>query len=196
MSLIRVTAPAVLPVTERSVWDFLRLSLGGEVPPDSADVRTLIEAAADTLDGAEGWLGRALVTQTWVLRLDEFPHSNIDLPLPPLRTVDSVAYLDTSGTETTLSADRYHATGVGDFGRLVPVTSWPATARRPEAVRITFTCGYGDGPDAVPEPIKVTLRQMVALTYDTRTPMNIGNIVNRLPDMGLDALARFKVWSF
>lgn len=200
MTLVRVTPPSMLPVTEESVWDFLRLDISGSPaePVDRAEVLRLIRAGTDALDGADGWLGRALVRQTWRLALDAFPRWEIALPLPPLRSVDSVVYLDTSGTETTLSADQYHVAGVDGDGRLVPVTSWPSAADRPEAVRITFTCGYsGDGGSPedlaanVPAPIKDAIRRMVADAYECRTTVTFSH-PHTIP--GAADLSRFRVW--
>jgi uncharacterized phiE125 gp8 family phage protein len=56
---------------------------------------------------AEGWAesitGRALITQTWQLRLPYFPPSGgrITIPNPPLQSISSITYVDPNGDEQT-----------------------------------------------------------------------------------------------
>ena len=61
-----VTAPAQEPVTLAEAKERLRIT------GDSfdADLHSLLRAARQEIDGSSGWLGRALITQTWDLVLD------------------------------------------------------------------------------------------------------------------------------
>src|ERR1017187_7840771 len=72
MSLILVTGPAVEPLTAAEAK--ARLNIGDEISDDV--MKSLISASRNMIDGRDGWLGRALVTQTWDLVLDRFPTSN------------------------------------------------------------------------------------------------------------------------
>lgn len=141
---------------------------------DDAFIQSLISSATKNIDGGDGWLGRALVTQEWEMRLDGFL-SEIRIPLPPLISIDSVKYIDTDGAEQTLAGSAYETvTGGAWCSYLRPVygTVWPAVRCERGAVRIAFTAGYGDAAD-VPEPIKHAVKLMAAHWYRQRETVAI-----------------------
>lgn len=151
-------------------------------------IAALIEAAVAQIDPAGGgWLGRAIRPQTWELRSNGFPcyyigcgysrdfHRayELELPYPPLISVDSVKYDDGNGVEQTLVEDvGFRVFGLGSIGKasIAPVYggSWPSSVRcDPESVRIRFTSGYptdfGNSPptDILPAPIKQAVLLMI-----------------------------------
>lgn len=137
-------------------------------------IAALIDAAVSQIDPAGGgWLGRALRPQTWELRGDGFPWYSIELPYPPLISVDSVKYDDGDGVEQTLiEGVGFRVIGLGGRNRaeIAPIYNgyWPSSVRcDSESVRIRFTAGYpissGDSPsvDALPQPIKQAVLLMV-----------------------------------
>ena len=158
MMLTRVTAPAESPVT----LDEAR----AHCKADAADDTTLqiyLDAAVSHLDGAEGTLGRCLVTQTWDMKLDGFD-GTINVPLPTLQTVTSVKYLDTAGVEQTVSPSSYTVAGQ----RIVPSDAgWPSTDDVPHAVTVRFVAGYGLAV-AVPAAIKAAILLFVGDSYANR----------------------------
>ncbi len=98
MSLIRITPPATEPISLEDARRRLHEDALGAPPvsPHDPDISAMIKAAREYLDGSSGILGRALVEQTWELRLDQFPGcwgwpggAAIEIPLPPLRPVES-----------------------------------------------------------------------------------------------------------
>lgn len=114
--------------------------------------------------------GRAFVTQTWKLYLDGFPKAldPLYLPFPPCQSVSSVQYYDGDGTLQTLSGSAYFSALKGDSPRLVPVDSWPSTqSRRPQAVIVTFVCGYGAAAD-VPADIKAAVKLILGSRWANR----------------------------
>ncbi|NFV80001.1 head-tail connector protein [Magnetospirillum aberrantis] len=190
MSLILITAPAVEPISLDEAKAHLRVT-GTD---DDALIGGFIAAARQNLDGRDGWLGRALMPQTWELRLDAFP-AEITVPLPPLREIVSVKYIDLDGAEQTLDPALYQVVA-GEPARIVPAHGqvWPSTRRQPDAVRVQFDAGYDDAA-AVPAPIKAATLLHVGTLYRDRETVNIGNIVNDLPTFSL-LLSPFRVWSF
>jgi uncharacterized phiE125 gp8 family phage protein len=161
--LIRTVAPAaaLFSVEDAKAWL--------HVDADDSDDRIefLIEAATAFLDGFDGYLGRALVTQTWALHLPAFPGcGQIAIPLRDLIAVTSVTYKDGAGATQTLSSASYHVLD-GRQSRLVLVDgqSWPTTAIQPRAVTVTFTCGYGGATD-VPKAILAAAKRMIEILYD------------------------------
>jgi uncharacterized phiE125 gp8 family phage protein len=136
------------------------------------------DAAVQLLDAASrGWLGRALSLQTWELRLDAFPlrddgsSASIPLPFPPLRSVTSIKYDDSSGTEQTLDPSSYRIAG-GDVAAVSTVygVAWPSARYAEESVRIRFACGYGDDEGATPLPAAIisALLLMIGDLYEFR----------------------------
>lgn len=158
----------------------------------------------------EKTLGRALVAQTWELRLPNFPAYGdaIELPIPPLQSVESVTYTDTFGDTATLAPAAYQVCGVGGEqpGCIVPAygLSWPEVRRQPEAVTIRFIAGYQDDgaspPDLaanVPPPIKAAMLAMVADLFQNRETVSTDeSYAVPMPAVPKALLAPYKVWKF
>ncbi|HYH39911.1 MAG TPA: head-tail connector protein [Azospirillum sp.] len=201
MSLTLVSAAPAYPVTLAEAKAHLRL----DTSDDDALVDALIAAATAHLDGRDGWLGRALVQQTWDLKLHRFP-GVIDVPLPPLQSVTSITYLDSNNVSQTLATSKYQVDGNGQWrARIKPAygETWPSTYDAWNAVTVRFVAGYEPGSGSptdyaenVPQPIKHALLLLISHWYENRAPVNIGNIVSALP-MTVDALlAPYRVMSF
>jgi uncharacterized phiE125 gp8 family phage protein len=176
VTLTLVTPPAAEPILIADARAHLRLdATGSPTPshPDDALVLSLVKAARQHLDGRDGVLGRALITQTWRLDLPEFPRSGeaIALPLPPLVSVGSIAYTDTAGDTQTLSALLYDVVAGGwGPGMVRPVHGayWPATRAQSDAVRITFTAGYGAAGSDLPAPLVAAMKLHLGVLYENR----------------------------
>lgn len=145
MALQRIAAPAAEPVSLAEAKVHLRVIHDAE----DASISRMIRAAREHLDGRDGILGRALVTQTWELVMDSFPVGPIQIPLPPLQSITSVKYLDADGQEQTLATSDYVVDVASEPGWIAPVDVWPVTFDTVNAVRIRFVAGYGDA-SAVP----------------------------------------------
>lgn len=159
-----MTAPVLEPVTTDEVKAQCRVT-------GSADdwlIAGMVKAVRQSLEGRDGWLGLALVTQTWDYKLNEFPAGSIDLPLPPLASVISVAYRDEDGAPQTFSSGSYTVTGVGLPGggaiALAEGESWPATDGTAECVTVRFVAGLAQAD--VPEAIKLGIKLLVEDQYD------------------------------
>lgn len=183
MNLIRISPPAALPLSLAEVKALAGLE--GLDESEDARIAAYLRAAVERVEGPDGWIQRALITQTWALRLDAFPgtltyrpgfiwrgefcptHLEIELPLPPLQSVTSITYLS-GGVEETLDTSAYQVAGIGDRNkaRLRPAVSWPTTDDIADAVMITFVAGYGDSWNDVPEVIRQAITLMVQGFYD------------------------------
>lgn len=179
MALIRTVAPAELPVLIQEVKDFLHVTGSGE----DAQILTMMFEAVDLLDGPGGILNRALVTQTLTATWDRFPGAGfvygggcgVDLPLPPLRSVSSISYVDTDGAAQTLSSSVYRVLNAGaEFTRgrveLAYGQSWPSTRDQAQAVTVTFAAGFG-ARNAVPRRYGALIKQIVKEAFDQRMPI-------------------------
>jgi uncharacterized phiE125 gp8 family phage protein len=182
--LTRTVAPAEALITLADARLQCRVDTWGSPPVNEEDPLLLpyIQGATEELDGIDGWLNRALVTQTWRLTLNCFPGRPIKLPLPPLQSVTSVVYDAPDGTATTLDAAEYRVITVTDPGMVEAVTSWPSIKDQLGAVRITYVAGYGDAED-VPEIIRNYIRARVAQLYQFREQAVAGVTVAPVPYM-------------
>ena len=91
---------------------------------------------------------RAWLNQTWKLTLQRFPDCRfIVLPRPPLVSVTSVAYVDSSNVSQTLVANTDYVVRTNSRpGKIVLAKSksWPDTEpEEMEAVTITYIAGHG-----------------------------------------------------
>ena len=195
MSLTLITPPADEPVALADAKAFLRV----EHTADDALIEEFLAAARRRYDGREGQLGRALVTQTWELRLDAFPAGEIEVPLPPLQSIDSVSFVAPGGTSMSLTEGTdFRADTYSEPGRISPIDGWPKTADRLNAVTIQFTAGYG-APADVPHQLKTAILQTVATWYDTSRASVVVDMgrPRAVPQTGDDLARDFKVaWVF
>ena len=163
MSITRTAVPSAEPVTRVEAKLHLRIDHTDE----DATIDDLIRVARDLV---EHDTGRALITQTWVLRLDAFPDT-IELPRPPLQSVTSVEYVDTAGDTQTLTADTdYTVDKYPCLGRIVPAyaQSWPTTRDVVNAVVVTYVAGYGDNARDVPQPLQQAMKLLIGEGFENR----------------------------
>jgi uncharacterized phiE125 gp8 family phage protein len=154
MRLILISGPAIEPLTAAEAKE--RLNIGSEVSDEVMDA--YITAARQRIDGADGYLGRALITQTWQYKDDTFPtddNGRIYIPLPPLQTV-TINYLDSTGSPITLVDGVDYRLVQAQRPYILPLTSWPSVTGI-DGVTIEFVAGYGDAGTDVPEPIRTAI---------------------------------------
>lgn len=176
MSLELVTPPTAEPVTVDEVKTHLRIDNDAE----DVYIGLLISAARGY---AETYLRRQLCTATWKLRMDCFPCGAIQVPLPPLQSVTTLAFTDSSGSPATLTENTHFTKDIySEPARIVPAygRTWPATYGVPNAVTLTFVAGYGDAT-AVPPEIRYGILLLVAEMYDKREPTVTGSIIANVP---------------
>lgn len=180
--LTLTSAAAEEPVTTAEAKSWLRV--------DHSSDDTLVAALVAAARGlCERITGRAFVTQTWRLTLDQFPfgwagwgflgqgtppaefpgRGAIRVPKAPLQSVSSIQYYDLSDTLQTLASTTYDVDAAHDPGRITLAFGqvWPVTRPKPGAVRITFVAGYG-AASAVPQEIKHAVMLTVARWYENR----------------------------
>lgn len=213
MLLELATPPAGEPVT----LDEAKAQCRVEIADDDALISSLIVAARRA---CENEVRRSFVTQTWDLTLDRFPWRVVGgvldpwafpsdrawldrialpgsgalyLPRPKLQSVDAITYLDAVGVTQTLDPSAYRVVA-GTPGLVEPAygTTWPAIRPASGAVTIRFTAGYGDAA-AVPEPVKLAIKMLVAHWYENREPVIVGTISAELP-FAVKALLATEDW--
>lgn len=164
---------------------------------DGADEDALIgRLIGMATEQAEARTGRVLVTQKLRLTLDAFPGDSLEVPCPPLASVQEVSYLDAAGARTVLANTEYQVITDELVGRLLPAwgKSWPACRATPGSVRVDFTAGYGAAA-AVPESIRSWILLAIGTLYSQREAIITGTIVAELPRTFWDGLLDpHRVW--
>lgn len=141
-----------------------------------------IEAAIRTYTAeAEGVTNRAILEQTWRLKLDRFPDA-IELQRPPLLQVVHVKFVDAAGEKQTLDPQHYEVDGQSEPGYIVPAPNraWPMTADKINAVEVEIRCGYGIDHTAVPDSIRGFIRARVAEQFSTGKHADNPNVTRLL----------------
>ena len=184
MGLKLVTLPEVEPVTLEEAKAHLRL----DSDADDAYVSALVTAARERV---ELFLRRALITQVFEYTLDGFPASPariyatsvIDLPRPPLQSVESIKYIDTAGNVQTIAPEDYVAdASSNEIGRVALAWNrfWPITRCSINSVIIQFTAGYGDAGEDVPQAIRQGILIEVSNLYENREDVVVGQAISML----------------
>jgi uncharacterized phiE125 gp8 family phage protein len=140
---------------------------------DDAEDELIADLVSSATHYAQEALGQQFVTASYTGYLNAFPAAPyIEVDYPPLQSVENVKYLDTSGTEQTLSASYYDVDIVRKPGRinLAYGCDWPSTYSAPNAVWVEFTCGYGDTAADVPENITLAVKTLLHEYYRNRGP--------------------------
>lgn len=188
MRLTRVTAPTGAAISAADVKPLLSI----EHPDDDVLIETFVGAVTDYLDGPAGILGRAIVSQEWLLELERWP-DRLSLPLEPVTSV-AVSWFDAADTETTLAATNYEIVSApGSRVELVWTDGavLPDLGARMFPVRVAITAGYADAA-SVPEGLRHVMSLLAAFWFDNRGSISSPAAVE-LP-FGISAqLARYRV---
>lgn len=186
---VRTVAPTSAPV---SLVD-AKLHLRVDHTDEDALISALIDAATSHLDGWSGVLGRCIMPQTWRQGFAAFPADGVlRLPFPDVSAV-TVVYSDTDDAEQTLSSGDYRLMDDAQSSAIYRISgvSWPATFDRPDAVRVTMTCGFTE----VPEALKAAIKLHLGTLYESREDAVIGASVTTLPLAHEALTAPFRRWS-
>ena len=189
-SLIVKTPPAVEPISLAEAKAHLRV----DMTDDDATIQHLIRSARHAL---ETRYDRAIITQSLVLGRDYFPsfyglgytwtpggwfgqywmtqYTTQELNWgyialrPPVQSITSVTYIDTSGNSQIWPSTNYGLDGDSEPGRLylLPGKTFPTTAQQLATVKIEFVSG-NTSPDLVPADIREAVKLLMAHYYENR----------------------------
>lgn len=164
---LTTTSPSAEPVTLDEAKEHLKVIGSHE---DALITRYIIAARA----WVENFTGRALIERTLTLTLDGFGVREIELPMPPLSSVTSIAYVDNNGDSQTWSSALYTVVAPSgdspDFGFVRPVYNevYPTTRDDVETVTITYVAGYGTAVSDIPQGLKHGLLERLDDLYRNR----------------------------
>jgi len=172
-SLVRSVAPSVRPISLSEAKDHCRVSH----TDDDAYIDQLIDVAVASVDG-KGKSGRALITQTWQQSVGQEPGA-VRALMTPFQSLTAVHYYDDAGLLQEATLAEFEAIGLADETYIRPKDgySWPSADDRPDAIRLTYTAGYGDSASAVPASIRHALLMMVAHWYENRETVSADKMI-------------------
>lgn len=183
---MQTVPPAVEPLSLDEAKAHLRV----EHAEEDDLIERLIAAARETV---ERQTGRALITQGFACWLDAWPapvhgRISVELPRPPLQSVESVTLYDTADAEHEIVPENYVVDLASSSGRIVlkSLTGLNPVLRAANAIAVAFTAGFGDAGEDVPEPLRQAVRLLAAHYYENREAAN-GN--GALP-LSVEALLR------
>ena len=190
-----VTAPADLPVTLAEAKAHMRVTF----PDDDTLIRIYIQSATAL---CEQILQRKLITQTWKMYLDYFPHE-ITVLFGDLQSVTHLKYTDIDEVQTTMSNTLYDVDINSVPGRIVLVDGevWPTdTLNAVNPIEIQFITGYGDDSTEIPNDIRNAVLLTTAHFYETRESILISDIklmtVEQIPWTASTLLQNHRIWDW
>lgn len=165
MNLVRTVEPIGEVLTLKEVRDFLRV----EHSDENNLLASMIMGATSKV---EKYLSRSLLTQTWVLSIDDYPaDTTIPLYYGTVQSITSVTSYLSDGTTDVFDNTNYYLVNA----QLKPEISlvynalWPSNILRPkEGVKIEYITGYGDDASDVPYSVKEAILHIIASMYENR----------------------------
>lgn len=158
---------------------------------DDNRVNDLIRVATDYVE--RSFTGqRQIMPATYDYTLGAFPNRrHIWIPRPPLQSITSVKYFDTSNVQQTWATSNYIVKTPDEtqgWIERVSTASWPATYDRSDAVTIRFVAGYS----VIPDSIKHALKLLVGHLNENREATSNG--VSNEVAFGLQSLLAPHQW--
>ncbi|WP_371346079.1 hypothetical protein [Ancylobacter sp. IITR112] len=129
----------------------------------------LTQLIADARDVVEQRCGIRIAGQTVVARCDGFADF-VRLPVAPVQSVVTVAYVDTAGDDQDLDAGAYDLRADGLEAAIVPAfgQSWPAI-RPGSRISVTMVAGFDD----VPPSLTQAMLLHIAEAFRTAEPVKV-----------------------
>jgi hypothetical protein len=204
--LVITTEPTSEPITLAEAKSYLRVDSSG----DDALITALIVSARKL---CEEHTQRAFISQTLTLFLDTFndyeqplweglrtgPYlenyrNYIDLPMPVLTTVNHIKTYDADNVATTFSNTKYFVDDARQPARIVLKNgqNFPTSLRVANGIEVKYVTGYANA-NAVPEPIKIGIYQVLTYLYEHRGDMYEGK--TSMPSTASKVLAPYVVYS-
>lgn len=166
--LKRTVAPTFQAVDTATCRQHARIYITDE----DALLAEYIESATEYVERQQN---RCLRASTWQATYDAFADC-FEIPIPPLVSVSSIAYLDESGATHTLSTNVYAVDAVSEPGRISPKSSqtWPSTLDQINAVTVTFVAGHACA-DLIPQRTRQAIRMLAAHWFQMREAVAQGS---------------------
>lgn len=148
--LMKIVPPLEEPINLAEAKNHLRIA----TPDDDTLIAHLITVVREQ---AEQWLGRTLIETTYELVRDAAPEECVlELPCPPLISVESIEFYDQSDHFVLFNESDYFVDPSHQPGRIILRygVSWPIILRPAAGMKIQYKAGYGRFASDVPSAIR------------------------------------------
>lgn len=180
---VLITPPAVEPVTLAAFKAHAKID-------DNSDDSLCTALLVGARQWCEHYTRRAFIAQSWLLSVGQMPAlPSVILPRVPVLSVTRVQIFDDKDQATTWSADNYYVDDKREPARLIlrSDAQWPNFDRVANSMAIEYVAGYGADASAVPEAIKLAIKQLALHWYEYRGEAIEGSSVNK-PPLTVEAL--------
>jgi uncharacterized phiE125 gp8 family phage protein len=161
MHAIALAGPAVEPIPLAEMRAYLRLDSDAE----DALVAGLVSAARIAIERATRL---ALIAQSWRVLLEHWPVDGVvALPHAPVLSVEAVRLRPHSGAAVLVDPTCYRLDSACDPARLLVDLS-AVQPMRGDRIELDVTAGFGLGPEAVPEPLRLAIRRLASRWFENR----------------------------
>jgi uncharacterized phiE125 gp8 family phage protein len=162
MTLVLVSGPSSEPVTLVEAKNWVKVTDGA----DDSLLQSLIVSARLAVEAATN---RILITQQWRVTLDAWPSNGVlALPLTPVRSISRVRVLDGAGVARDQSLSLFTLDASLDRARIMLGSPLASPGVASGGISIDLVAGYGDAASAVPEPLRLPVRQIIAVWFANR----------------------------
>ena len=174
------------PVSEAELADLLALD-------DYTDplLRILLQSATSA---AINFTGRAFLNQEFVIQwtgypgygtetggldsLRRVPAEWIELPYPPLVSIERVSFIDIEGDETVIDLSELVIDTINEPGRFKFRRGAPVL-RNDTRLIVEYTSGYGEDSEGVPFAIRHAILQAAGYMYEHRGECEAGSAITK-----------------
>ncbi|MBP2653348.1 MAG: hypothetical protein H6Q73_917 [Firmicutes bacterium] len=186
MTLKIITGPTTEPVTLDEAKAHCRV----DGTDEDELITALIVAARQYCEQRQN---RAYLTQTLELTLDRWPSFPVDIPHPPLVSVESIKYYGTNDKEYIWATTEYFVDTDSEPGRVAlnyAKTKPTVTLRPANGVKIRYTAGGSD----VAQTVKQAMLLLIGHWYINREAVLTGTISKEI-EFAVAALLNIdRVW--
>ncbi len=156
-----VDGPQLEPVSLAEAKGWLRV----EGSDEDSLIQALIIAARLMV---ESEIGLVLLAQNWRFVGDTWPSSEaIPVPIGRVIAVTGARVFAANGMPQALNADNFEILKGEERDAVLPVTR-PAPGRARGGIEIDLRLGFGEFAAQVPEPLRLAMRQLIALWFENR----------------------------
>ncbi len=185
---VGITPNLDLVVSAEEVKSFLRVTHA----LDDVLIAQLILSAQQTL---ERYLGRFFLPTQISIWFDRCElESPLTLPYAN-HIITSITYYDHDSNEHSLTNEDYWTDNAGDVNRIVftDISAIKSACRANNALVVASTSGYAD-VDAIPVPLRLAVKQLVAHFYDNREIVT-NTTISEIPQTAFDLSYPYRIWT-
>lgn len=181
LTYTKLSEPLVPPISLSEVKNHLRLDTSEE----DLVVQGLIDSATVF---CEDFQRRCFINRTMSLWLQELPMcEQIEIPRPPLVSVEALIIHYTDGTTQTIDSSLYEVHTENEPGTIIMSSNASITIPSDKTIlqvnpyEIQFTCGYGTSSKDIPANVKQAMLLLIGHWFNNKEDTIPGVMITQIP---------------